>query len=118
MFSNSYSGHVGRIINYLGLDGLFEDSLDYDTMNEDCKPQRKAYEMMLEVIHRKHRDVKPEEVLFLDDSLANLKTAKEFGMKTILVGQSSGKHSYIDSYLLDIHQLNHVLPHFHLKTQK
>ncbi|XP_028581084.2 bifunctional epoxide hydrolase 2 [Podarcis muralis] len=57
----------------------------FDRVIESCrvglqKPDPKIYEYALDVLK-----VKPEEVIFLDDTGANLKPAREMGMATILV---------------------------------
>ncbi len=61
--------------------GIF-DKFDPFLTSEDIgamKPERKAYEMVLNIIK-----LKPEECVFVDDNRSNLEGARALGMETIL----------------------------------
>tara|TARA_Y100000310_G_C20475748_1_gene712315 strand:+ start:314 stop:919 length:606 start_codon:yes stop_codon:yes gene_type:complete len=53
-------------------------SVMYSFEIEICKPDQRAYEHILEKL-----ESKPEECLFIDDSLKNIESAKKLGLKTI-----------------------------------
>ncbi len=105
LFSNAHSEHVWRVVEHLGLEpALFEGLLDYYALRDNCKPRRRAYELMMEMIAAKHPEAAPADVLFFDDAKVNLQAAKEFGFATVLVaGESAASHHeapYID-YVVD-----------------
>lgn len=57
---------------------LFDSTL-YSFDVAVCKPDKRAYELILEKLN-----VRAEECLFIDDSLQNLDSARELGIQTIL----------------------------------
>ena len=103
LFSNAHDDHVNRIMQHLDVPLThFDGILEFLQLLHDCKPNVGAYEMMLRMIRKKYSDAKFEECLFLDDSKANLKTAKDCGMKTVLVGWEKTDEDYIDFCIDDV----------------
>lgn len=62
----------------------FFDAILYSFEAELSKPNKKAYEIILEKL-----DSKPEECIFVDDNQANLNPARELGMKTVFFESAS-----------------------------
>jgi putative hydrolase of the HAD superfamily len=82
-FSNGCRKYVVRVLKELGLwgtvfteDRLFavDDTLPY------CKPEREAFEMIFSRL-----GVQPHECVMIEDSMKNVRRAKELGMKTVLI---------------------------------
>ena len=66
----------------------FFDAVLYSFEAELSRPNKKAYETILEKL-----DSRPEECLFVDDNQANLNPARELGMKTLLFENASQAES-------------------------
>ena len=97
IFTNGSSCHVGRVIAAMGLEGLFADVFDIRVADYQPKPHPAPY---LEVLAR--LNLAGSRCVMLEDQPANLKTAKQFGMKTVLVGkdlQKHAAHSFVDAQL-------------------
>lgn len=64
------------------------------------KPEKRMYEYALKELQKMARergfDLKPNEILFLDDIGTNLKTARAFGMRTIKVKLGSVKDAVVE----------------------
>lgn len=69
-----------------------------------CKPGRLVYELVLQ-----EHGVRPEEVIFLDDSVRNIAAAHELGMYTVLVGRDAPCPG-ADLVIPSLHQLPEALP--------
>ena len=97
IFTNGSSCHVARVITALGLDGLFAGVFDIRIADYQPKPHPAPYRELLTQLN-----LTGSRCVMLEDQPANLKTAKQFGMKTVLVGsdlpEKSG-HSYVDAHL-------------------
>ena len=108
LFSNAHQDHVDRILEHLSLPAdWFQGCLEYYQMREHCKPQPQSYQMMIDMVRQKHPDAKPEDMIFFDDAKVNLKAAKAFGFRTVLVHdghEQSGaeRPAYIDAMLDDV----------------
>lgn len=97
VFTNGSRCHVDRVVTALGLDGLFVDVFDIRIANYQPKPNPDPYQQVLANLA-----LTGEQCVMVEDQLQNLKTAKDFGMKTILIGTAEGcdnEHSYVDAHL-------------------
>jgi putative hydrolase of the HAD superfamily len=84
IFTNADAGHAGRVLARLGLEGLFHAVFHIESAGFTPKPDRAAFERLI-AAHR----VAPAASAFFEDSAANLKTAAELGMTTVLVGRDA-----------------------------
>ncbi len=75
---------------------LFHSTL-YSFEVSVCKPDKKAYHLILEKLK-----AKPEECLFIDDSEKNIEAAKNIGLKTILFKNPTQLKKDLDSLSIDI----------------
>lgn len=76
----------------------FSDYFDgiYASYEMKCtKPDLKIFRMMIE-----DAKIKPEETFYIDDSEQNLASARELGMKTLLVENASDWRGLLDAHLL------------------
>jgi putative hydrolase of the HAD superfamily len=81
IFTNGCYRHADRVLAQLGLDDLFEQVFDIRVAGYCPKPYREPYLQVLERL-----GVAAEHCLMVEDTVENLRTAKELGMGTILVG--------------------------------
>eukprot|EP01088_Endostelium_zonatum_P006780 TRINITY_DN18922_c0_g1_i1.p1 TRINITY_DN18922_c0_g1~~TRINITY_DN18922_c0_g1_i1.p1 ORF type:complete len:291 (-),score=64.74 TRINITY_DN18922_c0_g1_i1:25-897(-) len=120
IFTNSYADHANRILEYLDIKELFHGMIDYLIMRNDCKPLPSSYNLTLKMINQqfnqnKHQNedvanpseevfVLPQNCIFFDDSLSNLRAAKALGFYTIWIGQDEKKPKpdSVDFAFLDI----------------
>ena len=81
IFTNGDARHARRVLDHLGLVGLFEDVFHIAAADYIPKPRPETFRRMVD-LHR----VEPRTAAFFEDSERNLKPAAEIGMTTILVG--------------------------------
>jgi pyrimidine 5'-nucleotidase len=110
LFSNAHDDHVVRILEHLGMSlADFDGCIEYWALREHCKPSAEAYRIMMKKIKSVLGEgISDEEILFFDDSPPNLKTAKQAGWKTVLVGTVLDKpaDSYVDFFIDDVRSLD------------
>lgn len=93
VFTNGSRCHVDRVVSALGLDGLFSDVFDIRIADYQPKPHPDPYRQVLNKLN-----LAGDQCIMVEDQVQNLKTAKDFGMKTVLVG-SAGSDSSMDEYV-------------------
>jgi putative hydrolase of the HAD superfamily len=91
VFTNAPREYARRVMECLGLDPHFRMVIDLEFHNYNGKPFREAYERVVE-----HLSVRPEECVLVEDTLRNLRAAKELGMTTVLVGEPAEAADYVD----------------------
>eukprot|EP01025_Chloroclados_australasicus_P014297 TRINITY_DN16699_c0_g1_i1.p1 TRINITY_DN16699_c0_g1~~TRINITY_DN16699_c0_g1_i1.p1 ORF type:complete len:300 (-),score=26.30 TRINITY_DN16699_c0_g1_i1:2-826(-) len=107
VFTNADNKHATTILEILGLDDLFEGVIDFERVQAAaqakaeegkelksevvCKPQPLCYKLVMEMVGVQD----PAEVLFMDDSIRNVKKAREMGMFTVFIG-SKEEHEGAD----------------------
>ena len=108
VFTNGSRCHVDRVVAALGLEGLFVDVFDIRIANYQPKPNPDPYRMVLERLR-----VAGDRCVMVEDQPINLKTAKNFGMKTVLVGNRQPAESdqhYVDEHLVRPAEIGTILP--------
>jgi len=98
VFTNGSRCHVDRVVTALGLDGIFTDIFDIRIADYQPKPNPDPYRQVLQELA-----LPGDQCIMVEDQLKNLQTAKQFGMKTVLVGASEsvmGECSYLDAQLV------------------
>ena len=101
IFTNANIQHANRILNHLNLIDLFDGVIDILALEFINKPRREAYEKALSLAGNPN----PNNCMLIDDRIANLRPAKEFGISTVLVGEE------IQDPAIDyvIHSMNEIL---------
>ncbi len=79
-FTNAPKKHAVRVLEALGIIELFVDIFDIISADFRGKPNRYAYEKII-------NKTKADKYAMIDDWEVNLKTAKTLGLFTILVGE-------------------------------
>lgn len=103
VFTNGSRGHADRVLGVLGLQGLFEDIFDIRVASYLPKPFPDPYHKVLESLA-----LAGEKCIMVEDSSVNLRTAKELGMGTVLVGGRESA-SYVDMHIRTLDELPNAL---------
>ncbi len=85
IFTNADMNHVNRILKFLDLEDLFDAIIDIHTMMPHLKPHPEAFDKALEITRLASWDG----CAFLDDHPANIKQARNLGIYSILIDESS-----------------------------
>ncbi len=90
IFTNASQEHARNVLGLLDLQDLFQDIFDIRIADYQPKPYQEPYVKIL-----KHLNLQAWQCVMVDDLPDNLKTAKDLGMQTVLIGDQDG-HPYID----------------------
>jgi putative hydrolase of the HAD superfamily len=93
IFTNADAGHARRVIERLGLGGLFAEVFHIESAGFIPKPDPQSFERLI-AAHR----VDPATTAFFEDRALNLAPAARLGMTTVLVGPEAddNKDSFVD----------------------
>jgi len=91
VFTNAPREYARRVMACLGLDPHFRMVIDLEFHDYNGKPFREAYERVVA-----HLGVRAEECVLVEDTLRNLRVARQMGMVTVLVGERAEKADYVD----------------------
>ncbi len=93
VFTNSPQCHAQKVLKALGLNSVFDEADIFDVvrLNFESKPKKSAFEFVLAELA-----VAPENCVMIEDSLSNLKVAKDYGMTTVSVYAEGQKPPYVD----------------------
>jgi putative hydrolase of the HAD superfamily len=80
-FTNGSLDYAFRILKALGIDEMITDLFTIEYMDFVPKPLPWAYRKVMQQYGKR-----PGEYLVVDDSIANVRTAKELGMAAVIVG--------------------------------
>lgn len=84
IFTNGDAPYAQRVIERLGLDGLFDSICDICACDYRPKPEMIAYQTLLN-----KTDIDPLRAVFFEDMARNLETAKSLGMATVWIDGGS-----------------------------
>ena len=111
VFSNGAQFYVEAVIDAMGLAHYFDACCGIERQRLISKPDRRAFQILL-----KQLNVHATQCIMVEDSATNLLTAKQLGMKTILISRAPGRPAWVDIKLSSILRLHHIslingLPH-------
>ncbi len=95
LFTNANKEHMDLCLTKMRIKGQFKDTIYNDLYKGYYKPHKQVYHMAIEKFNLK----KDDSIYFFEDLKSNLKTAHEFGWKTVYLDYHKTmkkKHSYID----------------------
>ncbi len=92
ILTNADAAHARRILDILGVADQFTRIFDVVCFEYECKPARAVYERVLQML-----PARGEECILVDDMVRNLPTARDLGIKTVLVGSQGESDACIDS---------------------
>jgi len=101
IFTNATTEHACRVLGFLGVEHHFNCIVDLRATNYVNKPQPGAYRCVLDIL-----GARPEECVMVEDSVRNLRPAKELGMITVLVNGSGGDG--VDFVIDDVTQVGEL----------
>jgi putative hydrolase of the HAD superfamily len=109
IFTNADAPHARRVLECLGVAHHFSQIIDIHALEFVNKPERQAYERALELL-----GARPDQCVFIDDAVRNLKPAHDLGMLTVLVraGDQEGaaaRPAGVDYQIASILELEAVL---------
>jgi putative hydrolase of the HAD superfamily len=93
IFTNGSRRHAEQVTSALGIREQFAEIFDIRVADYQPKPNPQPYQQVLRQLK-----LQGEDCIMIEDSPANLKTAKDFGMTTLLVGSEPGG-SFVDAQL-------------------
>ena len=104
IFTNADTNHAGRVLEAVGLQGLFDGIIDVHSMAPFCKPMPEAFELALKAAGNPERNT----CVLLDDQMRITRAARSLGMYTILVGKDTPGND-ADKALLNLTDLPGLL---------
>jgi len=104
IFTNADANHANRVLNALGLQGLFDGILDVYVIAPYCKPMPESFELAL----RAAGNPDPRACLLLDDQARITHAARQLGFYTVLVGRD-GSSPDADATLAQLVELPTIL---------
>lgn len=91
VYSNAPAHYIHRVLELLGIADLFEEVFTIEHAGYRPKPDAHGFRLLF----RRMR-LNPSRCIMVEDTLANLKTAKRLGMKTVLVGAPPKRPGCVD----------------------
>jgi putative hydrolase of the HAD superfamily len=107
VFSNAPRHYTEAVLDILGVRRLFDAVWCIERLGFQPKPLPDAFRRLL---HGER--IRPQQCVFIEDSPANLKTAKRLGMKTVLIARGTRVPAWVDLRLespLDLPRALHKL---------
>ncbi len=95
VFTNASFDYAGRVLSSLGVEDCFREVLDIHFMDFLAKPGIYPFRKLIS-----HLGAVAENIVFFDDLVDNIRTAKSLGIYTVLVsgdGERGGADMVIDS---------------------
>ena len=115
VFTASVAAHARRCLEKLGIDDLFEGIIDVRAVGWETKHSPRAYEAAMRIAGVDD----PSDCLFLDDSVSNMRTAREVGWTNVLVGTHARDGGelitcdHADHIIATVHEFEALMPeHF------
>jgi len=109
VFSNSPVHYSLAVLGLLRVADLFDDVFSIEHTGFQPKPDRRGFLRLL----RKHR-LHPRRCVMVEDSLANLRTAKRLGMRTVWISTAAKAPAHVDVSIRHVAQLPRVLSSLHM----
>lgn len=103
VFTNGSLCHADRVLAALGIEDLFETVFDIRIAAYQPKPFPEPYLAVLDQL-----GASAAHCVMVEDTRENLRTAKNLGMKTILVGDGETP-DFVDLHIPAVTQISHML---------
>lgn len=100
VFSNAPRRYVETVLDLIGIRPWIDSVWTIERLRFTPKPHRSAFHRLL---HRERLD--PRRCILVEDSAANLRTAKQLGMKTVLVSRTARAPTYADVLVKSVLEL-------------
>lgn len=106
VFSNAPHRYAEAVLALMGIRPLFDAVVGIEALDLQPKPGIAAYRR---IIRRYH--LNPSRCIMVEDTAVNLRTAKQLGMRTVLVGRNSRHPAYVDIKISSILKLRRATAH-------
>lgn len=100
VFSNAPRHYTEAVLNLLGIRRLFRSVWSIERLRFVPKPKPAGFHRLLQA-----EGLQPARCIMVEDSAANLRTAKRLGMKTVLVSADPRRPAGVDLRLESVLQL-------------
>ncbi len=100
IFSNAPAHYAHAVLELTGLKRHFDAVYTLESLNFQPKPMPVSFRALLHA-----ERLNPQRCIMVEDSVANLVTAKKLGMRTVLVSTSSRQSAYVDVKVSSVQQL-------------
>ena len=100
IFSNAPRRYVETVLDLIGIRPLIDSIWTIERLRFEPKPHLGAFRRLL---HRERLD--PRRCVFVEDTAANLRAAKQLGMKTVLVSRTARAPTYVDVLIKSVLEL-------------
>lgn len=104
VFSNAPQRYAHQVLRLLRVDDMFDDVIAVEHTRYRPKPDSYGFLRLLQ----RHR-VQAAQCVMVEDSLENLRTAKQLGMRTVWVNSGHRNSPCVDVKIRDVMQLPDVL---------
>lgn len=91
VFSNAPRAYTESVLEIAGLRHAFDSIWTIERLRFQPKPQLQAF---LRLLHQER--LNPHDCVMVEDSPANLVTARRLGMKTVLIARTPGRPRHVD----------------------
>ncbi|KAG7355924.1 NUDIX family hydrolase [Nitzschia inconspicua] len=109
IFTASVSHHAIRCLKALGIEDLFEDTvIDVKECDLETKHSRHSFQVAMDIAQVDD----PEACVFLDDSVTNIRAAREIGWRSVLVGKvgrDCGKPIFSENAELEVERIYDIV---------
>ena len=100
VYSNAPNFYATAVLRLLGIDDLFDSVFCIESAGYCPKPDTQGFRRLFH-----EQRLQPKRCVMVEDSLANLKTAKRLGMKTILISPTAKRVAGVDLNLRSVLEL-------------
>ena len=91
VFSNAPRHYAEAVLGVMGIRHQFEAIVGIEDLGYQPKPGIQGYRRLLATAR-----LNPRRCIMVEDTAANLRTARRLGMRTVLVGNGLGQPPYVD----------------------
>ena len=103
VFTNGCRNYAGRVLDALEIEGCFDEIYDIRVADYQPKPFAEPYQQVLNNLCER-----AEDCVMIEDMPINLQTAKELGMRTVLVGKKEAT-SFVDVHIREVGDISKAL---------
>ncbi|MAJ14488.1 MAG: pyrimidine 5'-nucleotidase [SAR116 cluster bacterium] len=106
IFTNATSKHAEKILTILEIRELFDQIIDIKDLDYIPKPDKRSYQKLLECLNVDKEQLKKG--IFLEDTVKNLIPAKELGMTTVWIKNSTNKNDFTKNFKSIDYSFNNI----------
>jgi putative hydrolase of the HAD superfamily len=105
VFSNAPAHYARAVLKALAISDLFDTVFAIERTRYRPKPDAQGFLRFVRVNH-----LRAQRCIMVEDTLANLRTAKTLGMKTVWVSREKRAPGYVDLKISKLSELRRALP--------